>query len=429
MKRSRCTRMLLPILTVMLLCFALPAWADSAGVSKAVDEAAPASRVISQKIWEYKEQGMKEFKSSALLMEQLRKLGFTVTGNLKVPEDAFKDGVLPTAFKAELKGKGPGPTVAIMLEYDALANGHACGHNLIASSGFLAAAALAKVMAATPGRLVVVGTPDEEGAVGSGKVSLAAGGYFDDADVVFITHPSDRWSLDQRLLAMKRAVFTFKGKSAHAAAAPHKGVNALRAVLLTFHCIDSLREHLRQDIRIHGIINKGGERVNVVPDLAQATFLCRALDTATMEETYGKLANCAKAAALGTGATLEFVPRKYGLTASIAVPPLNETVKNNLAGLGVGAGRLKDFDSLASSDLGNVGYLRPTVNLWFQIAPEGTGLHTDAFREAANSDEGWKATVTAAKAVALSAYEMLTQPAKLKAVQEAFRDAKAREGK
>ena len=429
MKPLRCTGMLPSIFSLLLLCFAPCAWADSAAVLKAADEAAPASRSVSQRIWEYREQGMKEVKSSALLMEELRKLGFSVTGNLKVPVDAYKEGVLPTAFKAELKGKGPGPTVAIMLEYDALANGHACGHNLIASSGFLAAAALSKVMKNTPGRLVVVGTPDEEGAVGSGKVSLAAGGWFDDADVVFITHPSDRWSLDQRLLAMKRAVFTFKGKSAHAAAAPHKGVNALRGVLLTFNCIDSLREHLRQDVRIHGIINKGGERVNVVPDLAQATFLCRALDTATMEETYGKLANCAKAAALGTGATLEFEPRKYGLTASITVPPLIDSVKGSLAGLGVGAGQLKEFDSLASSDLGNVGYIRPTVNLWFRIAPEGTGLHTDAFRDAANSDEGWKATVIAAKAVALSAYEMLTQPAKLKAVQDAFREAKAREGK
>jgi amidohydrolase len=421
--------MLLLILSFTLLLSAPAAWADPAKISKAIDEAGPAGRAVSRNIWDFKEQGMKEFKSSALLMEELRKLGYTVTGNLKVPEDAYKEGALATSFKAELRGKGPGPTVVIMLEYDALANGHACGHNLIASSGLLAATGLAKVMADTPGKVVVMGTPDEEGAVSSGKVALVAGGHFEGADAVFITHPSDRWSLDQRLLAMKRAVFTFKGTSAHAAAAPHKGVNALRGVLLTFNCIDSLREHLRQDVRIHGIINKGGERVNVVPDNAQATFLCRALDTATMEDAYGKLANCARAAALGTGATLEFVPRKYGLTASIAVPPLNDSVKGNLAGLGIGAGRLKDFDSLASSDLGNVGYARPTVNLWFQIAPEGTALHTDAFREAANSDEAWKATVTAAKAVALSAYEMLTQPSKLKAVQDAYREAKLKEGK
>ncbi len=429
MSHLSCCRMLLLILSCTLLLSAPVAWADPAKITKAIDEAGPACRNVSRNIWDFKEQGMKEFKSSALLMEELRKLGYTVTGNLKVPEDAYKEGVLATSFRAELRGKGPGPTVTIMLEYDALANGHACGHNLIASSGLLAAAGLAKVMADTPGKVVIMGTPDEEGAVSSGKVALVAGGYFDDADAVFITHPSDRWSLDQRLLAMKRAVFTFKGKSAHAAAAPHKGVNALRGVLLTFNCIDSLREHLRQDVRIHGIINKGGERVNVVPDYAQATFLCRALDTATMEETYGKLANCARAAALGTGATLEFEPRKYGLTASITVPPLIDSVKGNLGSLGVGAGRLRDFDSLASSDLGNVGYVRPTVNLWFQIAPEGTVLHTDAFRDAASSDEGWKATVTAGKAVALSAYEMLTRPEKLKAVQEAFREAKTREGK
>ena len=426
--RSTCCRIGLLILSFTML-LSMPAWAQPAKITKAIDAASPAVRDISTKIWNFKEQGMKEFKSSALLMEELRKLGFTVTGNLKVPEDSYKEGVLATAFRAELPGKGPGPTVVIMLEYDALANGHSCGHNLIATSGFLAVAGLAKVMADTPGKLVVMGTPDEEGAVGSGKVSLVAGGHFEGSDVVFITHPADRWSLDQRLLAMKRAEFTFSGKSSHAAASPHKGVNALRAVLLTFNCIDSMREHLRQDVRIHGIINKGGDRVNVVPDNAKATFLCRATDTATMEDAYTKLANCAKAAALGTGATLEFVPRKYGLTASIVVPPLIESMKNTLAGLGITATRLQDLNSLASSDLGNVGYAYPTVNLHFQIAPQGTDLHTDAFREAANSDEGWKATVIAGKAVALSAYEMFTNPEKLKAVKEGYLAAKATEGK
>jgi len=421
---------LITVLAVLMVFTVHPVNADSKKILAAIDEAGASCRGVSQQIWEFKELGQQEVKSAALLKEELAKMGYKVTGDLKVPDDLIKDGIAKTAFKAEMAGKGPGPTVTLMLEYDALANGHACGHNLIATSGLLAAAGLAKVMKETPGRVFVIGTPDEErGSRGGGKVALLEGGYFDGTDVVFITHPNDRWSLDQRFLAMKRAMFTFKGKSSHAAASPHKGVNALRGVLLTFNCVDSLREHLRQDVRIHGIVTKGGAVVNVVPELAQAEFACRALDTSTMENAYAKIVNCAKAAELGTGATLEFNEPRVALKATITDPALLETVQANLKTLGIAGSQLKDFDELASSDLGMVSYTYPTVNLWFKIAPEGTALHSDAMREAANTDDAWKSTLIAGKAVALSAYDMLTNPAKLKAVQDGFKEAKAKEGK
>jgi amidohydrolase len=420
---------LITVLAVLMVFTVHPVGADSKKILAAIDEAGASCRGVSQKIWDFKELGQQEFKSAELLKEELARLGYKVTGDLKVPEDLVKDGVSKTAFKAEMAGKGPGPTVTLMLEYDALAIGHGCGHNLIATSGLLAAAGLAKVMKDTPGRVFVIGTPDEErGSTGGGKVALLEGGHFDGADVVFITHPSDRWSLDQRFLAMKRAMFTFKGKSAHAAQAPHKGVNALRGVLLTFNCVDSLREHLRQDVRIHGIVTKGGAVVNVVPELAQAEFACRALDTATMENAYAKIVNCAKAAELGTGATLDFKEPRVALKATITDPALLETVQANLKTLGIAGDQLKAFDEFASSDLGMVSYSYPTVNLWFKIAPEGTALHSDALREAANTDDAWKSTLTAGKAVALSAYDMLTNPAKLKAVQDGFKEAKSKEG-
>jgi len=422
--------MLIAVLSVMFFFTAGPVLADSKKIAAAIDEASKNCRGVSQQIWEFKETGLQEFKSSALLKEELAKLGYKVTGDLKVPDDLVKDGISKTAFKAEMAGKGPGPTVTIMLEYDALAIGHACGHNLIATSGLMAAAGLAKVMKDTPGRVFVIGTPDEErGSLGAGKVALLEGGHFEGSDVVFITHGSDRWSMDQRLLAMKRANFTFKGKSAHAAAAPHKGINALRGVMLTFNCVDQLREHLRQDVRIHGVVVKGGGPVNIVPELAQAEFACRALDTPTMEDAYTKIVRCAKAGELGTGTTLEFKEPRVALKAAIVVPPLLDVVQANLKGLGIAASEFKDFDELASSDLGMVGDSYPTVNVWFKIAPEGTALHSEALREAANSDEGWKAAVITGKAVALSAYEMLTKPERLKAVQESYKMAKAKGGK
>jgi len=312
------------------------AWADPQKVIAAVDAASANGQTVSQKIFEWKEPGQQEFKSSQLLMEELRKLGYKVTGDLKVPADLVKDGIAKTAFRAELMGKGPGPTITLMLEYDALKNGHACGHNLIATSGLLAAAALAQVMKETAGRVLVIGTPDEErGSLGGGKIGLLEGGHFDGSDIVLITHPNDGWSLDQRILAMKRATFIFKGKSAHAAAAPHKGISALDAALLTFNATDMLREHVRQDVRIHGIIKKGGDLVNVVPEMAEAEFAVRALDTATMEETYKKIINCARAGELATGAKLEFKEPRTALKAPIAVPELIQILKDYVKSVGV----------------------------------------------------------------------------------------------
>ena len=418
------------VLSFIGILLATSAWGDSAKIISAIDAAGDSCKVVSQKIHEWKEQGQQEFKSSALLMEELRKLGYTVTGDLKAPEDLVKGGILKTAFKAELQGKGPGPTITIMLEYDALANGHSCGHNLIATSGLLAAAGLAKVMADTPGRVMVIGTPDEErGSRGMGKVGILEGGHFDGTDVALITHGGDRWSLDQRFLANKRTFFAFRGKSAHAAMAPHTGVNALRAVVTMMNGVDSIREHLRQDVRIHGIITKGGPVVNVVPDFAEAEFSVRALDTATMEDAFKKVVNCAKGAELISGAKLEFKEPRVYLTSGISVPPLNAMLLNQIKALGVAESEIKDFNEFASSDLGRVGYTYPTVNLWFKIAKEGVSLHSDAMREAAASEEGWKATLTAGKAIALTAYDLLTHPEKVKTVQESFQQLKAKEGK
>jgi amidohydrolase len=387
-------------------------------------------RDVSMKIFNFKELSGEEYKSSALLKEELTRLGFKVTGDLPVPADLVKGGIAKTAFRAEMEGKGPGPTITIMLEYDALPNGHSCGHNLIASSGLAAAAGLATVMKNTPGRLLVIGTPAEEiGSSGVGKVALLEGGHFKGSDIVLITHGGDRWNADGRLLAMKRATFTFRGKASHAASAPHKGVSALDALLLTFVATDMLREHVRQDVRIHGVIPKGGDRYNIVPDFAQGEFAVRALDTATMEDTYKKVINCAKAGELATGAKLEFSEPRVSLKAPITVPSFRKMVMDQVKDLGAPGEDMQPSDDSGSSDLGNVAYEYPTINLTFKIAPEGTPGHSDAFREAAASDTGWKATMVAAKGVALTAYRLLTDSAKVEEIKQQFKTLKEKEGK
>ena len=435
----------------IIICFlsvwlATLAWADSNKVVAAIDGANANAREVSKKIHGYAEQRYEEYKSSRLLMDELQKLGFKVTGDLKIPPDptltksepdasveglykALTEGVMKTAFRAEMMGKGPGPTVTLMLEYDALPNGQSCGHNLISTSGLLAAAGLAGVMAETPGRVIVLGTPAEESGPRGGKIYLLKGGHFEGSDVVMITHPSDRWNAGGTMLSSRVALFTFKGKASHAAAAPHKGINALNAVIHTFSGIDMLRGHLRQDVRIHGIITKGGDKRNIVTELAQCDFSIRSLDVATLDDAYEKVVNCAKAGALATGATLEFKPPFTDLKSPIPVPSFAKMVLDQARALGVPQADVKPSTDFGSGDPGNVGHAYPLVNFSFKIAPEGTAGHSDAFREAAATDQAWDATVVAAKAIALTGYDLLTHPEKVKALQEEFKNQKTKEGK
>ena len=406
-------------------------FADEKSLLAAIDAQSGAVRAVSQQIFDFKELGQQEFKSSQLVMEELRKLGFKVEGDLKVPEDLVKGGIAKTAFRAELAGKGPGPTVTIMLEYDALPNGHSCGHNLISGSGLLAVAGLSKVMKDLPGRLLVIGTPDEErGSLGGGKIALLEGKHFEGSDVVLITHPGSAWSVDKPLLAMKRATFVFKGKAAHAAAAPEQGINALDAAIQTFNGINALRQHLRQDVRIHGIIKKGGEAVNVVPALAEVEFAARALDTPTMLDAYGKVINAAKAAAMAAGATMEYKPPRTELLSPVMVPEYLDLVLKNIRQAGVAnEDVLKDAAPLGSSDLGNVGHAYPTVNIMFKVAPKTVALHEDAMLKYTVPEAGWPATVMAAKAMALTAHDLFTDPEKARRIVQKFKEMKAAEFK
>ena len=227
---------------------------------------------------------------------------------------------------------------------------------------------------------------------------------------------------------MKRATFVFKGKAAHASSAPDEGISALDAVVLTFNATDMLREHVRDDVRIHGIVKKGGDAVNIVPDTAEAEFAVRALSTATMEEVYDRVVTCARAAGIATGATLQFKEPRTELKSTIVVQPLLKLLRKALLSMGVDEDEILDCTDFGSSDRGNVGHEYPTVNLWFKIAPEGVVGHSDDFREAAGSEEGWKAAVVAAKVMALTAHNLLTHPEKTKKIQEKFVLLKAEDG-
>ena len=241
--------------------------------------------------------------SSAYICEQLKETGFSV----QLPY-----GSLKTAFRCELKGSKPGATYAFLAEYDALPGygeqhdelAHACGHNWIGAVCAGVGLMFAQMQEELEGTIVIMGTPAEE--TTGGKCVLVEEGAFDDVDFAFQLHLGAENNAHVVTLAMDSLEFTFHGKAAHAAAYPHLGVNALDAVNLMFTGISYLRQQLRCDTRVHGIITKGGEACNIIPDLCACKFYIRAADKAYMEEISAKIVNIAKGASFMTGTQMEY---------------------------------------------------------------------------------------------------------------------------
>src|SRR5262249_43220670 len=214
----------------------------------AIDRLGDDLEKLSRRIHDNPELCYQEVKAASWLTEFLASQGFKVERGVAGVE---------TAFRATLE-TGEGPTIAIMCEYDALPGiGHACGHNVIAASGAGAGAALAVARSVLPqGRVQGIGTPAEEG--GGGKCPLIKAGVFKDVDAAMMIHGFDRTILHQDLLGIARGTFEFTGKASHASADPWEGVNALDAVIATFNAVSMMRQQVRPDCRIHGIITNGG---------------------------------------------------------------------------------------------------------------------------------------------------------------------------
>jgi len=225
---------------------------------------------VSDAMYAEPEIGLQEFKSSAMLVDLLKNEGFSVETGL---------AGMPTSFRAVKKGKPGGPTVAILAEYDALPEiGHGCGHNIIGTAAVGAGLALSGLMSEVEGTLIVFGSPAEEGAVdgAGGKVRLVKDGAFKDVDAAIMFHPSSKDMVLATSNARVAMEIKFHGKTAHAAGAPHEGINALDAAIQTFNNWNALRQQLKEDVRIHGIITKGGASPNIIPDYSEIRMYCRA---------------------------------------------------------------------------------------------------------------------------------------------------------
>ena len=347
------------------------------------------------------ELGNKEYKAAEKLTEFLTSYGFTVKRPLIGIE---------TAFEAVYDSGRPGPSVAFLCEYDALPEiGHACGHNMIAAMSAGAGVMLSKVMGEADsikgGKIYVFGTPAEE--TDGAKVAMTEAGVFDGITAALMVHPSAATRESGTSAALEALQFSYRGKTAHAAGCPEDGINALNAVIQLFTGIDALRQHVPTDVRIHGIITKGGVAANIVPDESVAQFYIRAATKEYLATVKEKVLNIAQGAALMTGAALEvanYEPSNDDLKTNQA---LSRSFNNNLRLLGItdiapppkGAG---------SSDIGNVSNVIPTIHPYIGITNEKIPGHTREFAQATITKLAHERLLIGALALAYTGLDILT---------------------
>ena len=383
-----------------------------ARIVEAVDGMEERLRSVSREIFEHPEVKFEEMRASKLLGDELAADGFEVERGV---------AGLETAILAVHPAKSDGPTVAILGEYDALPEiGHACGHNLIAAAGLGAAMALGSIKSEIPGTLIFMGTPAEEG--GGGKVLMIDAGLFQNVDAAMMFHPSTDTVVDRGSLAITEVKIEFAGKPAHASGCPEKGINALDAVIQTFNGINALRQHIKDDARIHGVIRDGGAKPNIVPEHASAEFYVRALETDYRDELLKKVRGCAEGAALATGAALTWSEVGHAYKAMKPNHAMGEVFVKHLETLGEPLQPPKD-NALGSTDMGDVSQIVPSIHAYVKIAEEEVAGHSREFAEASISERGQHVMLIAAKAMAMTALDILTEPGLSESLWEEFRAA------
>jgi len=367
---------------------------------------------ISRRLYENPETAYQEHQSCHLLCEFLENHGFRVQSPA---------GRLETAFFAVPENAGAtSPVIAFLAEYDALEKiGHGCGHNMIAAISLGAATALLRALPELSGSIRVIGTPAEEG--GGGKAKLADAGIFERIDIAVMTHPGHENLVGEDTLGRIKAKTEFFGRSAHAAAAPEMGRNALDAMVGAYNNISALRQQTTEDSRVHGIITHGGDAPNVIPDYASGLFYVRAGTKDVLDGLFRRFQDCCNGAALAAGCRCEV---------NVEPPSLDPMKRNRtleslwaeeaaLLGLEITS---KDKPS-GSTDLGNLSWMIPVIQPFIAICDKSVALHSTGFADATRTDRGRKAMLDGAKALALCALDYLSSPEIRKAVQEEFETA------
>lgn len=363
---------------------------------------------IANYLYENPELSYQEVKACNVMCDAFDRFGFEVERGIYQ---------IPTAFRASFDSGKEGPTLVLCAEYDALPEmGHGCGHNLICSMAFLAAIALKATLPEIGGSVIVFGTPAEE--TSGAKVAMADQGAFDDASIVMMAHPAPVSEESGSSLTLIPLQFQYYGKSAHAAACPEEGINALDSVIQLYNGINALRQHVPSDVQFHGYISNGGMAPNIVPDFAEARFYIRAKKKGTAEAAVERVKKIAEGAAMMTGARLEissFEASYYDLVTNHA---LCEVFTKNQKSLGDDVRPANE--GIGSLDLGNVSYKAPCVHGWIGFADPSLIIHSREFADRTITQEGRDLLYRGACTMALTGYDVITDKELLARIREEF---------
>ncbi|MCM0647347.1 M20 family metallopeptidase [Clostridium swellfunianum] len=380
---------------------------------KNIDDRSSDLIAMADYIFDNPELAFKEYKASKLLEDYLEKNGFTVERGL---------GSLDTAFKAVYENGTGGPNIGLLCEYDALPMGHGCAHHLQGPAIVGAAIALKELYKGKPYKLIVYGTPAEEG--GGGKIKMLNEGYIKELDVALMAHGGPATQVDVKSLAASSIKVIYHGKSAHAALKPEQGRSALDALLLTFHAVEFLREHVLEDTRMHYTVVDAGGPNNVVPKTAAGSFSLRSYNSSYLKSVISRFEDIVKGAALMTGTTYEII-REKDLDSKVPVYSLNDVVMNN-AKL-INAPNIKPArEKTGSSDFGNVMYVIPGSCIRISFVDENASSHSQEFLDDGKSERGHAAVIYAAKILAGTAFDLIDDASKLLEVKQEFNATKAK---
>lgn len=369
-------------------------------ITGAIDRRFDWLRGLSQSVWRCHDLGWQERPAVEAILGHVRELAGPI--DIEQPLAGFD-----TAFRVTLDTGRAGPHVATIAEYDAVAGiGQACGHNLISTATVGALVGLLPVIDRLSGRFSVYGTPAEE--TGGGKMLMEDRGVFDDIHALLMFHPKDINTVGQRSLTLIPLVIEFHGHAVHAAAFPFRGRNALDAFVNMYVAISTMRQQLRMDARIHGIITHGGLTPANIPDYTRSEFLCRAADRAYAEHLVERVKTCARAAAEAADCEGTFPePERMAYEAVVPNEPLCAVMRENVAHLGLSL--VEDEPILwASNDSGRMSHRIPTAPLSLSVGDPPLGEHSFEFMEAAVSERGDRAFADAAKVIALTAADLLS---------------------
>ncbi len=376
----------------------------------AIDAAAPVLFALSENLHRDVELAFQEFKAQQWLCAALDEAGFAVERGL---------GSLQTAFRATRDSGRPGPRIAFLCEFDGLPiYGQSCGHNVCAAAGVGAAIGLARVIDRLGGAVIALGTPGEEG--GGGKNILHREGFFEGIDAMMLIYPGMDNIAHSRTLGATRVQVAYFGRAAHAAARPELGINALDAMLMAFNGIAALRQQLPSEVRVHGIIPKGGTLPQVIPDHTTAVLTVRANDRATLDAVIPRVDACLTGAAAMTGARLERSWRETPGRALLSNAAMAGSFERNLQALGRVTRPRDELSGAWSGDTGNVSWFVPTIQPQMAMTGRDVPPHSHEFHAASVGPAAEACILDAARAMAMTGIDLLTEADLLPAVRAEF---------